>query len=141
MSIRSDSIPEKLKSKILVARIDNNNFIPSTTKWEGSWATASIRSFGNYTLIADTVKPQIRRINFSKNKVLKAGDKLSFIIKDELSGIKSYKGFFNGEWVLFEYDAKNNLIFYTVEQKRLLKKNKILIEIEDRVGNKSIWSE
>ena len=141
LSIRSDSIPEKLKSKILVARIDNNNFIPSTTKWEGSWATASIRSFGNYTLIADTVKPQIRRINFSKNKVLKAGDKLSFIIKDELSGIKSYKGFFNGEWVLFEYDAKNNLIFYTVEQKRLLKKNKILIEIEDRVGNKSIWSE
>ena len=141
LSIRSDSIPEKLKSKILVARIDNDNFIPSTTKWEGSWATASIRSFGNYTLIADTVKPQIRRINFSKNKVLKAGDKLSFIIKDELSGIKSYKGFFNGEWVLFEYDAKNNLIFYTVEQKRLLKKNKILIEIEDRVGNKSIWSE
>jgi len=141
LRIKTESVPEILKKKVLIARVEDDNFITSTTKWEGSWANASIRSFGNYTLVADTVKPQIKRINSAKSTALKEGSKLSFKIKDELSGIKSYAGFINGEWVLFEYDAKNDLIFYKIEQKHLLKENKILIEIEDRVGNVSVWEQ
>lgn len=139
LSIKVDSFPEELKSKLLIARVEKEGFITSTTKWEGSWAKASIRSFGNYMLIADTVNPQIKRINSSKNTVLIEGSKLSFKIKDELSGIKTYKGFFNGEWVLFEYDAKNNLIFHFLEKKRIFDENTIRIEVEDRVGNSNVW--
>ncbi len=141
LSIKVDSFPEELKSKLLIARVEDDDFITSSIKWDGAWATASIRNFGNYTVVADTVKPQIKKINSSKNKILKEGSKLSFKIKDELSGIKTYKGFLNGEWVLFEYDAKNDLIFYKIKQKHLSKENKILIEIEDRVGNISIWEQ
>ena len=139
LSIKADSLPEELKSKLLIARVEKENFITSATKWDGDWAKASIRSFGKYTLVADTITPTIKWLNSSKNTILKGGSKLSFKVKDELSGIKTYKGFFNGDWVLFEYDAKKDLIFYEVEEKRLLNENKIIIEVEDRVGNKNVW--
>jgi hypothetical protein len=139
LRIRADSISEKLKKKVLIARVEDDNFITSTTKWDGDWAKASIRSFGKYTLVADTVMPTIKWLNSSKSVAFKAGSKLTFKIKDAMSGIKTYKGFLNGDWVLFEYDAKNNLIFYVVEENRLLDDNKMIIEVEDRVGNKKVW--
>lgn len=55
-----------------------------------------------------------------------------------MSGIKTYKGFFNGEWVLFEYDAKNNMMFHFIEPERLLDENTLRIEVKDRVGNANV---
>ncbi len=139
ISIKADSIPKTMKSKLLIARIEDKNYSTSTTIWEGSWATASIRSFGDYTIVADTIKPQIKMLNSSKNSVLEKGFKLSFIIKDELSGIKDYNGYLNNEWVLFEYDAKNDLLFHYIESERLLDENKLKMEVVDRVGNTSVF--
>ncbi len=139
LSLKLDSIPELLKSKLLIARVEDENYSTSSIKWEGAWATVSIRNFGDYTVIADTVQPQIKWINTLKNKTIAEGTKIKFKVKDELSGIKTYNGYFNGEWILFEHDAKNNLIFHTVEKKRLADKNKILIEVVDKVGNKAVF--
>ena len=138
VSIKVDSIPKTLKSKMLIAGLEDQKYSAYRIKWDGSWATASIRSFGKYTVVADTVKPQIKWINSSKEIGLKPGSKISFKIKDELSGIESYNGYFNGEWVLFEYDAKNDVIFHIVEPARLLKENKLRIEVVDQVGNSSV---
>ena len=138
LSIEIDSIPESIKDKLLIARIESESYSTSTINWKNNWATSSIRNFGDYTLVADTVPPQIKWINSSKNKTIQTVAKLSFIIKDELSGIKSYNGYLNGEWVLFEYDAKNNLLFYTIEPERLLDENKIKVKVIDVVGNKSL---
>lgn len=139
LRIKAENVSESIKNKLLIARIEDDDFIASTTKWEGSWAQASIRSFGEYTLVADTVKPQIKWLNSSRSNGLKSRSKISFKIKDELSGIKTYKGFFNGEWVLFEYDAKNDIIFYYIEQEHLLDENELRIVVEDKVGNTSVW--
>ena len=35
---------------------------------------------------------------------------MRFRIRDNLSGIKKFAGYVDGEWVLFEYDAKNALL-------------------------------
>ena len=42
-----------------------------------------------------------------------------FKVTDDLSGIKSYTGYIDNEWVLFEYDPKSDKIFYTFDEKRL----------------------
>lgn len=139
LDIKADSIPENYKDKIGIARVEKDQFIMSNTEWNGPWASASIRNFGDYTLVADTVKPIIRMYKAKNTTSLVAGQKISFLIKDELSGIKTYRGLLNGKWVLFEYDAKNDLLFHIVEEKSLSKENIIEIEVEDRVGNKNQW--
>lgn len=138
LSIKADEIPEKLKSKTLIARIKEQEYSTQTVKWEGAWVTASIRSFGDYTIVVDTVQPQIKWINSNKSNGLQANSKLSFFIKDELSGIKQYNGYLNDKWVLFEYDAKNDLLFYQIELEHLLDVNKLKVEVVDNVGNISV---
>jgi len=58
-------------------------------------------------------------------------------ITDELSGIKSYKAFLNSKWILMEYDAKNNLLTYAIDDNVKEGNNHFFLEVEDNKGNKS----
>ena len=60
-------------------------------------------------------------------------------IADNLSGIKKYKGTIDGKWVLFEYDAKRNLLIYTIKDNGNIKKGKHILKLEviDERKNKS----
>jgi hypothetical protein len=49
---------------------------------------------------------------------------ISFNIADSLSGIRKYAGYIDKKWALFEYDAKNDLLNYSIDGSRL-DKNKI----------------
>jgi hypothetical protein len=42
-------------------------------------------------------------------------------VTDKTTGIKSYEGYIDNEWVLFEYDAKNDIVFYRFDPERLTK--------------------
>jgi hypothetical protein len=56
---------------------------------------------------------------------------------DKISGIKDYNAYINGNWVLLEYDPKNNIVFYVKDKKQLLtnKNNNIQVVISDKTGN------
>lgn len=59
-----------------------------------------------------------------------------FEIEDELSGIASYNGFLNDEWVLFEYDYKTKKIVHKLNDKKHTTGSNVLrLEISDRMGN------
>jgi hypothetical protein len=66
---------------------------------------------------------------------------LRFRIRDDLSGIDSYEGFIDSNWVLFEYDPKYDLLFYIFDGNRLQKGNDHELElyIRDNAGNKSVY--
>ncbi len=72
---------------------------------ENGRLVAKLYSFGNYTVAIDTVAPSVTP-NFNNGAVLK-GDKVSFVIRDRLSGIKNYRVEIDGNWVVAEFDAKN----------------------------------
>jgi len=61
--------------------------------------------------------------------------------EDDLSGIASIEGTINGNWVLFEHDPKNNLIFYEFDNKRLErnKTHKLKLTVTDNKENTSIF--
>jgi hypothetical protein len=61
-------------------------------------------------------------------------------ITDELSGIAAYKGQINGKWILMEYDAKNDLLIYTIDENLLPGKNTFLLEVIDAKSNKAFYS-
>jgi len=62
---------------------------------------------------------------------------MKFTIKDELSGIQTFNGFIDNEWALFEYDAKNDLLFYSIDPERIEKKKEHELElfVIDNKGN------
>lgn len=104
------------------------------------WMKTKTRYFGDFAIAMDTIPPFVKaRTNF-KLKSLAGQKRLAFTIKDQLAGIKSYRGTIDGKWVLFEYDAKNDLLFYSFDKNRLpsKRKHKLELVITDKVGNQKI---
>ncbi|MCZ2393812.1 MAG: peptidoglycan DD-metalloendopeptidase family protein [Chitinophagales bacterium] len=64
----------------------------------------------------DTIAPKIELLNYNTTHQSFSGSKVNVKITDDLSGISSYKGYIDGKWVLFEYDAKNDLLTYYFDQ-------------------------
>jgi hypothetical protein len=67
--------------------------------------SAKVRSLGNYTLASDTIVPTITMNTSIEGKWIEIKT-IQLTIADKGSGIKSYNGYLNGNWILFEYDNK-----------------------------------
>lgn len=141
LRIKAVNLPTKLESKVMLAQVDpvSGRIYSATGKFVDGWVEGNIRVLGNYTLAVDTVAPKIVSLSIADKKTLKETGKLRFTITDNLSGIETFRGTIDGQWVLFEYDLKNNLISYTFDKERLqLGKNHLLnLEVTDYKGNTS----
>jgi hypothetical protein len=61
-------------------------------------------------------------------------------IKDVSSGIATYNGFLNDKWILFDYDAKNNLLTHDFGDAVVLNgKNVLKLIVADNAGNSAIF--
>ena len=95
---------------------------------------------GDYKLARDSVPPEIKAYNFKPEQWLSKFKFLNIKISDDISGIKNYRGTINGKWVLFEYEPKRNLLTYDFSDNDFdLAKHELRLEVEDNVGNKSIY--
>lgn len=113
--------------KLYVVSIDKDGkFIPQGNK---------VRALGTYALAVDNVKPTIAPQNFKNNTKIIKCKRLNIKIKDDESGIAKYDIYLNGKWVVGAYDAKNDLLFYDVDEHLKKGKNKMEIVVTDAVGN------
>ena len=88
----------------------------------------------------DTVPPSIKINKSIDGKWISDKKTLEFSIKDELSGIKSYDGFLNGNWILFEYDYKTKKMFHNFDDGIVAEgKNDLKVVVTDNVGNSTIF--
>jgi hypothetical protein len=142
IAIRPSGLPGQLKDKALVVKIGQNGsgFKSAGGIYESDgFVHTSIRSFGDYSIAVDTVPPVIKPRNPSAFKLLKEKDIIKFTIEDDLAGIKNYRGTINGEWVLMEYDAKNDLLFYFTDSHVNPGENAFELRVTDRVNNESVY--
>ena len=65
--------------------------------------------------------------------------RLVFVIRDDLSGIASWKGTMNGKWILMEYDLKNDLLIYRFDEMMDPGLNTFRLEVLDNKGNMSVY--
>ena len=72
---------------------------------------------------------KLKRIKFNS-------DQMKFRIYDELSGIKSYEGRINNDWILFEYDNKNDVIISKKKNSIQSFKGKFVLEVIDNANNR-----
>ncbi|MDF1572609.1 MAG: M23 family metallopeptidase [Bacteroidales bacterium] len=103
----------------------------------GGQITGELRSFGKYAVGIDTIPPAIIPLDLSNGKNVTAQPGIRFRISDDFSGIGSYNGYINGQWVLFEYDPKNELLFHEFDDRVLYvqKNNELEIVLTDAKGN------
>ena len=95
---------------------------------------------GIYVLSKDTLAPSITPLNFKPKQWLSNYSFLKLKIEDDFSGIKSYRGTINGQWILLEHEPKNNTLTFAFEdidfdQSQLNFK----LEVEDQQGNSSTY--
>ncbi|MFD0860929.1 M23 family metallopeptidase [Sungkyunkwania multivorans] len=102
---------------------------------------ARSKSLGTYFLAKDTIAPTIQPMNFAEGKWLSNAKNLKVKIDDDFSGIKSYRGTINGEWVLFEYEYKTNTLTYDFDDKKLDgTKHNLKLTVTDNVGNSTTFA-
>jgi hypothetical protein len=140
LSFFAGNIPDSLRSKTIIVKI-NENDKPSGGKgiWVGDWISTRINSFGKFTIDVDTIPPSIIPLNIKSGGNMTGQSAIRFKISDDRTGISGYKGFIDNKWVLFEYDPKNDLIYYIFDKSRLTSgtKHELSFTITDGVGNQS----
>jgi hypothetical protein len=128
--IRPVYIPEALQDKAVLVRIQKNGQMESAGgEWENGFVKGTIAEFGNYAVSADTTPPEIRPLNFIGIPDMSDKNSMLFRVRDNLSGIMSYEGYIDGNWALFEYDAKNDLVFYKFDPDRITRESKHELEL------------
>ena len=134
-----DTISSKNKNNFFISyKSKNNSWVYIDTKYKDGYFVSTPTFFGDFKINIDTIPPKIRIIN---RKITKRTKYLKIVSKDNKTGIKKFNAHINGEWVLFEYDYKQNLFKFNFDDKKNLKGNLNLeVEVEDYCGNISNYS-
>jgi hypothetical protein len=146
VSIKADSLPDRLREKAMLVRIADGKRNPSGGTWKNGYITGKTWYFGYYTIGVDTIPPRIKPLpppyrphSRKHHKPQPKRTKLSFIITDNFSGIDSYNATINGKWALMDYDAKNDLLTYNYDNLLKPGKNSFRLTVTDEKGNKAIY--
>ena len=138
VSMRYDG-PQELADKALLAVVRKDGTLSGAGGGvEDGVLVAKLHSFGTYTAAIDTVAPSVTP-SFNNGAVLK-GNKVSFVIKDRLSGLKDYRVEIDGHWVLAEFDAKNARLNVPLTDAKIKRgvMHSLKIVVEDNKGNKKV---
>lgn len=139
LSIKPDAIPGHLRDKALIVLVDKAKFSAVGGTWDGDYLTARIRDFGDYTITADTLAPEIFPLNIYPGKNISDQSTVRIRIKDDLAGIETYRATMNNHWILMEWDPKNDLLVYTLDEKTLPGSNDFRLTVTDTRGNESVY--
>jgi hypothetical protein len=143
ISIKPAVIPSGKESKMTIIQLSNDlkkNTLNST--WKDGYLTAESMSFGNFYVGIDTVAPVISANGLISGADLTGKKEIRIKITDDLTGIKSYEPMIDGNWALFEYDQKNNVLIYRFDEKRITKgsQHNFSLKVTDNKDNTSTFS-
>lgn len=140
--IKPINLPERLQSKVVIVNIDPDKGSVSAVggKYNNNWVETKIRRLGAFAVTVDTIPPVIKAISIKDGKLIES-NRIRFRISDDLSGIDKITGLLDGEWVLFDYDAKNNLITHFLDKERFMfgKRHAFKLTVTDYRGNASVY--
>jgi len=140
LSIKTKPLSPELAGKTVMVQIDDDGSLSgSGGDWANGFQTAKLNVFGKFGVAIDTIPPVIKPLTNFSNKSYLESKVMQFRITDNLSGIKSFRGLLNGKWILMSLDGKSSKLTLDLEGHTLPGENTLSIEIEDKVGNKTIF--
>lgn len=119
------------EKELLVRMTDKGKTEAMKTGRESTGLFCRISVLGSYAVVEDTVPPTVEYLGLS-------GRDFCFRVKDELSGIASYRGEIDGEWCLFSYDAKRDMLSCSKNEPGFTKgRHRLVLTVKDEVGNET----
>lgn len=141
LSIKPQNFPPEKRDKLLIVKVDpaSGKLTATGGKWEDDYLTVKIRDFGSYTVVADAKPPAITPANIQNGKNISGQSSIRFTVSDNLAGIETYRATMNGEWILLEWDPKNNLLEYKIDDRTKKGKNQLRLTVTDTRGNEAVY--
>lgn len=135
VGIRPVDLPEHLRDKAVIASCPEglDEECLSGHRWEGDMLKATTRELGNLTVMLDTIAPSIKVSKIANT--MKKNYRMIFNITDDFSGIKSYRATVDDEWILMEYDEKNDQLTHRFDGRIPKGKHRLVLTVEDARGN------
>lgn len=134
LHLQNDTLENKQQYGIV--RIQNGRKLWTGGVYRNGWVDADIKELGTYTLGQDLMPPTITPLNpatwVSKQTI-------SLRLSDNLSGVQTYRGEIDGQFVLFEMNSKS-VITYHFDKERLTKgKHTLKLIATDACGNQTSY--
>ena len=76
-----------------IGRIKDKKITYINSRKDDSYIYVNTTSLGKYTISRDSIKPEIKPVNFKQNSNVSNRSTIRLRLKDEMSGIKSYNAF------------------------------------------------
>ncbi len=141
ISIEDTKFTPAQREKAFIADIDSRGKLGyNSTYLKDNVFSSKVRTLGKYTLAMDETPPTIAISKSIEGRWLSTQKTIQLTINDALSGIKSYNGYLNGNWILFEYDNKTKKITHNFSDGIVAEgANDLKIVVIDNVGNSTIF--
>ena len=139
ISLTDTTLSKELQEETFIARLDGEQINYNSTYRKDSVFSAKVKTLGKYKLVTDTLAPKVSIVKPIEGKWV-SQDAIQLQISDLGSGIKTYNGFLNGQWVLFEYDNKTRTITHYFNDDFLQNgANELKVIVTDAMGNSTTF--
>lgn len=140
ITIEDTKYTEVQREKLYIATLDGAKVSYNPTYRKEAVFTTKVKTLGKYALVLDTIAPKILIAKPIEGKWLSDKKNIQLTINDSQSGIKSYNGYLNGNWVLFEYESKTKKITHNFSDGIVAEgANELKVVVIDNVGNSTIF--
>lgn len=143
INIEGLSVPKNLLDKAFIARCQKNEACVSVGgNWIGNNLHAEVRQMGTYTIMVDTIAPRITPIRF--NEKMTGWQRMTFKISDNFEINDRgrdllYKGYVDGEWILFSLDGKTGLLTHEFDEHIAPGEHRLMLKVIDDRGNEAVF--
>ena len=137
----SNYTEEELKNMHIAKKNKSGKFYYVSTKRKDDFLYTSSNSLGDYTLKTDNELPKVSSIGFKNGDWLTKNKNIKVKIYDKGSGIKSYRGTIDDQWIRMAYNPKRNVLTYDFSDKILEGTLHILkVVVTDNVNNSTTFT-
>ena len=140
IEMEDHAFTEAQREKLFIGSIGSHKIGYNRTYRTDSIFKTYVKTLGKYALVLDVIPPKINIVKPIEGKWLSDKKFIQFGISDDLSGIKSYNGYLNGNWILFDYDNKTKKITHNFSDGIVAEgANELKIIVVDNLGNSTIF--
>ncbi len=125
---------EQAKARVVMQRVDRAKSEVSSVVWQGGWASAKFREFGQFQLIEDNEPPHITPLGIRDGANLSGATKISFLVSDNLGSFSHFRAMLDGKWLLFTND-KGRVFIYRFDEHCPSGPHTLEVSVQDEAGN------
>ena len=139
ITMTDSKMSKEQQEKTFIARLEGDQISYNSTYRKDSVFSTKVKTLGKYKLVTDTLAPTVIIPKPIEGKWI-SQDAIQLQISDSGSGIKTYNGYLNGKWILFEYDNKTNTITHYFNDDLVLNgANELKVIVTDAMGNSTTF--